>query len=202
MKVTVILHGYLAWVCPERHTFDVDTPLEALKGLALQVPALRRTPRTKEIVVKVLGHPTEDSLKSPIQVSELHVVPAMLGGKSGGGFFKIALGAAMIALAVWQPEFLFTNGAIGLGSLGSISAGSILFSGVLMLAGGVLEMMSPAPQMDGSYDTGPGDPPASKYLGAPGNTTKIGTRIPIGYGTHKISGHYLSFDIQAKDVAV
>ena len=45
------------------------------------------------------------------------------------------------------------------------------------------------------------DPEASRYLGAPQNTTKAGTRIPLLYGEHQAYGHYLSFDIDAKDVA-
>lgn len=199
MKVTLILHGHLRKLCPINYVFDVATPLEALKALAQQVPELRRTPKTKEILVKVLGHESEDAIKSPLRVDELHIVPMLMGGKSGGGFFKIALGVALIALSFYVGGL--PGGMLFKGTMFEMSAGSILFSGVMMLDGGLLEMVSAAPQVDTSYDT-MSDPAVSKYLGAPGNTTKIGTRIPIGYGIHKVSGQYLSFDIQAKDVAV
>jgi len=63
-----------------------------------------------------------------------------------------------------------------------------------MAAGGIMQLISPAPKQDST------DPDASKYIGAPGNTTKIGTRIPILYGRRKIFGQILSLDIEAKDV--
>ena len=46
------------------------------------------------------------------------------------------------------------------------------------------------------------DPEASKYLGADQNTVKIGTRIPLLYGKHQAFGHYLSFNVDAKDISL
>jgi predicted phage tail protein len=84
-------------------------------------------------------------------------------------------------------------------ALAGITAQSLIFGvGSSLLLGGVLQLLSPAPMRD----TPAGDPEASRYLGPPANTVAIGTRIPIGYGTFKLAGHFLSFDIRATDVAL
>lgn len=209
MRVRIVTHGHLRQLCPEEYSFEAKTAWEALRAFASQAPSLRRTPRGKEILVTVVGYNTLDSLHSPLQEETLHITPRFIGGKSSGGFIKIVIGVALIAVSILCPPAGAAGLAAGAASATAagltiagtfISASQILLSGILLLAGGLLELMSPAPKMDTGVDTGPGDPPASRYLGAPGNTVSLGTRIPLGFGRHRVGGHYLSFDIQAKDV--
>ena len=61
-------------------------------------------------------------------------------------------------------------------------------------------MMSPQTKIDQFGKQA--DPEASKYLSANQNTTKIVTRIPLMYGFNRAYGHYISFDVDAKDVAL
>ena len=61
-----------------------------------------------------------------------------------------------------------------------------------MIVGGLIQLLTPVPEIDTGED---GD--GSKFLGSTKNTVKIGTRIPVLYGTRKWGGHYLSFDIDA-----
>lgn len=65
--------------------------------------------------------------------------------------------------------------------------------------GAVINMLSPVPTLD----TIPEDtnPEASKYISGTSNTTKIGTRIPLAYGTFPIYGQFLSINIQSKDIS-
>lgn len=191
--VKIIFHGYLKKLCPRELMFSGKTVMEILTGVSNQVKELRPVLGQKRHQVSVKGFQTVEELNAPIQegITELHIVPAMIGAK--GGFFRIVVGVALIAFAVFNPAFV----ALG----GMVTASSIFGFGVSLILGGLLEMLSPAPKIDRTGNT-ESDPEASKYLGAAKNTTKIGTRIALAYGKVRVGGHYLSFDIQAKDVAL
>lgn len=115
-------------------------------------------------------------------MEEIHILPPLQGGKKGG-LTQIIIGAVLITAAI------FTGGT-------AIPA-MLALQGASFIIGGLIQMLAPTPKADGE------DPKEqSQYLGATGNTTKIGTRIPILFGRDMVFGHYLSFDVDAKDVAV
>lgn len=192
-KVKVILHGYLKKLYPDPIVLSGFSVSEIINGFCRQVKELRPDLGDEPHLISVLGYETEAQLKGPIhnEQTELHIAPAFAGGK--GGFFKVILGIGLIALSFYLgPQFSM---------LGGMLTSSTLFSfGLSMALGGLLELLSPAPKIDRTGDT-KSDPEASKYLGANQNTTKIGTRIPLAYGRNKIYGHYVSFDVDAVDVA-
>ena len=72
-----------------------------------------------------------------------------------------------------------------------------LSTGTLMVLQGTIGLLT-AKKQDVSSDS----TESSRTFGANTNTTKIGTRIPIGYGKYKIYGHYLSVNTQAVDRGV
>jgi len=194
MRVKLILHGVLKTLCPDVLEFEVRTAAEAIKALSKQVKALAPNPRRGRFQVRVADL-TVEQIFAPLEVNELHLVPDLCGGKKGG-MMKIVLGALLVAAAIAMPA----GTVIGSGMF-EMSASTLFWSGASMILGGLMEAVSPAPKMDqGSGFSGPNDPEASKYLGAPKNTVEIGTRIPIAYGEVQLYGHYLSFDIQAQDV--
>lgn len=194
-EVKIILHGSLKKYSAEPITVWGNCAAEAINGVTKIVPAFKKKPGQEGLLIEVVGYDDKDKLTKPFQSEGeevLHIVPAMAGGK--GGFFRVVLGAVLIAASFYAP-FAATA------AFGSTTWGSILFSmGASLALGGLLEMISPQPKMD--RGTGENDPEASKYLGASQNTVKIGTRIPIMYGEVKAFGHYISFDIDAKDVVV
>ena len=63
-----------------------------------------------------------------------------------------------------------------------------------MVAGGLIQMLTPQPKDDAESRT--------KYLGAPKNTVAIGTYIPILFGKHRAYGQFLSFELFTKVVRV
>lgn len=162
----VIFHGIFLDICDREYTVEADSVCEAIYAVVSQVPALQSS---NGITCTVLGFSTVDSLYRTTDVSEVHVFPDYT---VGGGIIQIAIGAVLIA-ASFIPGLNF------------------LFSvGVSLVLGGLMQLLSPAPKRNTSSPL-----EASRYLGAPKNTTQIGTRIPIGYGLHKVSGHYLSYDV-------
>lgn len=195
-KVKVILYGELKQLYPDEIEITGSCPSEILNGLVRLSPVFHRKPGHAGYPVKVVGHESREALHMPFtgDVSELHVVPDMSGGKSGG-FFQIVIGVLLIAAAFIQPEL-----AIGALTIGGFHG--ILFSiGLSLALGGLLQLISPAPKAD-TFGNDVADPEASKYLGASQNTVKIGTRIPLLYGEMQAFGQYLSFDVDALDVAV
>jgi len=197
------LHGYLADLYkgppPE---FEAESAAEAIYAFTRQTKAFNVKPHQSKHCVRVVGFDNVSLLAHPTDVEDIHIVPDFSGGGGGGGgFLKIAIGALLIAAA-------FIPGMQGLvlieatASTAAITGASVAFSlGLSLVLGGLMEIMSPAPKRESSG--GPqAEAAASRYLGGPKNTTRIGTRIGILYGRGQVYGHILSFDTVAKQVPV
>ena len=75
----------------------------------------------------------------------------------------------------------------------------VVYTAISLAISGVLSLLAPAPTLDTSpEDT---NPEASKYISGTANTTKIGTRIPLAYGTFPIWGQFLSVNINTRDIS-
>lgn len=194
--ITIKCHGRLAELCPDRFTFKASSVLEALSSLTRQVSALRSTLGNKKHEVQIARFDTVESICTPLAEDQvIEMVPSFAGGKRGE-FIHIAIGALLVATAFVDPA-----GIAGFALFENITIGSMLFGvGASLMIGGVIQLLSPTPKIDTAPF--PQDPEASKYLGPPKNTTRIGTRIPIAYGRFKIYGHILSAQIDSKEVAV
>ena len=195
-KIKVVPHGYLKGILPEMEMSGFSVA-EIINGISQQFPNLKTAFNQERHCISIPGFDSIDKLTGPIskKVNEIHLVPTMAGGKSG--FFQIILGVVLVATALW----LAPAGIGTAGSLFSISSASLLKTGIFMILGGLLQLMSPQPHTEsGNAGAGAADPAASKYLGATQNTVKIGTRIPLLYGKHIAYGQYLSFDVDAKDI--
>lgn len=194
-KVKIILHGYLKDLYSETIELVAHSAAEAINGMCKFTKAFNVGLKEDKHLIQVLGFNSEEELRNPLSpdVKELHLVPAFLGGK-GGGFIKIVIGAVLIAAA-------FYLGPTGAPLMGAKLTSAIASIGISLALGGILELISPAPKIDQTGNT-QSDPEASKYLGASQNTVKIGTRIPLVYGRHRMHGHYLTFNVDAKDVAL
>lgn len=197
---TIYLHGSLKELFPEPFTLRASNIAEAFRGFCSQTKALNVPAGADRHEICIAGINREDQLYDTSGViTEIHVTPALYGGGRGGGFFRIILGVALIGLAIAFPA--------GIGAAGSMffmSSSSMFWMGASMILGGLLSFFSPSPEADrGGFSISTSreqNPEASKYLGAPRNTVKLGTRIPILYGRFRVYGHYLSFDIDAVDV--
>jgi len=192
-RVKIVLHGYFKDLYDEEIYLEGNDVAEIINGFCKQTGAFDVGPNEEKHHVRVHGFDDEDSLYSPLPVDteELHLIPDIRGGK-GGGFLKVVIGVVLIAAAILLPP-------VGLAA--GVTLNSIVFGiGASLVLGGLLELLSPAPQVDTLPENQ--DPEASKYLGADQNTVKIGTRIPLLYGKHQAFGHYLSFNVDAKDVSL
>jgi predicted phage tail protein len=188
MMRRVHFHGYLKALCPDPVEVFAISVEEAVEGVTRQVEALAPTPLRGRHRVQVVGCESVEALKTS-DMTEIHVVPQFSGGKEGG-FVQIVIGATLIAVS------FALGGPVG----ASATWASVMAftAGTSLVLGGVMQLLAPAPKRDQAT----GDPEASKYLGTPGNTVSSGTRVSVLYGRDLVYGHFLSFNINAKDVAV
>lgn len=189
MRRKLILHGALRDLWPAGELeLEAESVADAIKGMcAVTGKAFWPKPGQGRHQLRAVGFETVESLFAPTDQREIHLVPAYSGSKEGG-FLQIVLGVVLVVAAVVAQQYGAAAWAVnGLFALGSATA-----------LGGLMAIISPAPQIDLSAAN---DPEASKYLGAQGNTVKIGTRIPLLYGEHVLYGHYISFNVDTLDVA-
>lgn len=175
---------------------------ELLEGISANFKKqLQPTPDRARIVVKVRDFDSEDDIRRPLRddEEEIHVYPTLMGAGGGnGGLFKIIVG--IILVAVVAVAIVATGGALlapGTWMLTSFGS-ALLTTGVGLIVGGLMELMTPQPKLDMSASN---DLESSKYLGANSNTVKIGTPIPLLLGRHKFYGHIISFNVDSTNVA-
>ncbi len=200
VRVSVILHGSLKKLFAGDLSFTGFSAAEVINGLCKAVPDLKPVPGKRRRLIQIAGFDTHSSLFEPLRPDqkEIHIYPAFCGGKKGG-FIQIAIGIVLVAAAIYFSGGLATVMSAGF-HFGF--AASIAFSlGTSLILGGLLSVISPAPKLT-QGDNSVSDPAASQYLGANANTTKIGTRIPILYGKFRAYGQIVSFNVDAKDVAL
>lgn len=168
----IILHGSLKKLAPEGLELEADTVMEAVNGMARMLN-IKPNAITGKLTVKVVGFETLDSLMLPSTQEELHIVPNL----SGSGIFdfvKIVVGAVLIAVALIVP-------------MDPLTKAFLINLGATLIIGGVINLLFPVKQADTDQN----------YLGAPGNTTAIGTRISLIFGEVQVYGQILSYNIDS-----
>jgi len=173
MKVKVFLHGYFSKFHEGPIEVVANTVAEAVTLVTRQLPGFKPNAVHGRHRLTVAGCPELEDLFRPAKDGEIHLVPQFVGGKKGG-FLQIVLGIALVAVGWMVP---------GLGWL--------LQAGALAILGGIAQFLMPTPDSEDTAQK------KSRYLGAPGNTVEIGTRVPILCGEDLVYGHYLSFDTDA-----
>lgn len=189
MKVKLYLHGHLRdKVQKDFVEVEANTLLDALKNLEMRYRKVLKAPmdigRWK---IKVKGFDDKNSWTVPIFVDEVHIYPVFRMGKSQktSGWVNVIVGTTLVIAGV----VIATLG-------GSPEVGiPLAMSGFSMFVQGILTLFF-TPKNDTDDGTN------SKYLGAGQNTVKSGTRIPFGYGTFKVAGQILSYNVSSSNIRV
>lgn len=198
MFVKVIFHGILKKICPDEYAVDANTPAEAIRGVTNQLRDKLIRKDGHRFICMVKECPKQIQLTSGLRTEELNIYPAFCasgGSGSRGGLVTMAIGALMFVVGA-----AIIVGGVMLGNPAIASIGvALIDASVYMMAGGALMALAGmfSPKIDTAISSD--NPESSKTFGNSGNTTKIGTRIPIGYGLYKIAGQYLSVNTQAVD---
>jgi predicted phage tail protein len=189
----VRFNGILAKKYGRSHMVLLDrkTPAEAMKWLQSQFPEARSFFATAHqrgmafAVFRGRGKHREnigkDQLKEPAG-GMITFMPVIQGAKSGG-VFNVILGAVLIA-ASFIP-FL------------APIAPYLMSAGIAMIAGGVVQMLSPQPKLTKSADSA-GNQASYVFSGAV-NTSAEGNAVPVCYGRMRIGSAVISAGIEAND---
>ncbi len=90
------------------HRPSCENGAEAIRALATQLPAFRQKLNDGWYQVRIAGRDAGETelsarLNEPLaNGAVIHIVPRLAGAKSGG-VFQVVLGAALIAVAWWNP---------------------------------------------------------------------------------------------------
>ncbi|WP_215846405.1 tail assembly protein [Candidatus Pantoea bituminis] len=132
----------------------------------------------------------EDDLGFPVTKEVIKIVPVVIGSKRAGALQTI-LGAVLVVVGVVISAFTsWTIAGVGVG-------GAITSLGVSMMAGGVIQLLSP--QTAGLASKQDVDNRASYAFGSPTNTAAQGYPVPLLYGQRRIGGAIISAGIYVED---
>ncbi len=181
-SLRIYLHGKYASLLPGGYAdIFAESAAEGIEALTSQIAEFRKGARK---VLTAVGYDSEEALREKKTIAELHLVPSFNGGNS---VLKIVIGVVLIVASI------LTYNAYG----ASFGVSMLASMGVSLVLGGLLELMAPRRSTTALSAS---DPAASLYLGAPKNTVKIGTPIPIFYGETMIAGQYLSYNLSTAEL--
>lgn len=209
MLVEVHLHGSAARRFGGPYRLDAATPIEAIRGIAAQVPGFWNAITTGVWRISRGALENEGMFADALGLQfgrcrEIHVVPAAEGAGKGG-IGKIVIGVAIAAAAIIAAPATgggsLAAGAAASGAAGgaaaatglgataftvlgsSVTFGQIALFGGLMALGGLSQLLTPTPQVDAGQAA---DPRQSFLFGDTSNVSEEGFAIPLPYGRVRV----------------
>ena len=189
---TVKLLGELGKKFGKSFKLDVKSPAEAVRALSANFPEFRQHLNESEkrgVAYRVLvGKQSQsvDDLHNPAGNQEIKFVP-VLQGAGGGGFLNVIIGAVLITASFFVPSAISPY---------------LLNAGIAMAIGGVVQMLTPMPNL--SPDTSnnqPDNKPSYTFNGAV-NTSAQGYPVPVGYGRMIVGSAVISAGIVAEELPI
>lgn len=184
-----ILLGELGEKFGREHNFDVKTINEGMRALranfkdfeSYMIKSSDRGVGYKVAVNK--KHLTKDEeLLYPLgKQNDIIVAPAIFGSSADlkifAGLALIVVGAALSEYVVGAPIFAF---------------------GVALLAGGVMQLLSPVPNLKEPHENDDSKP--SYYFTGPVNTAAVGEPVPVGYGRMIVGSAVISAGVSVEEL--
>lgn len=195
MLKTIRLYGVLGAKFGRVHKLAVDSTAEAIKALSVIKPGFKDfLSHSKKMGLEYaifLGDRNigQDDLRMNSGASEIRIAPMMVGSKKAG-MFQTILGAVMVVVGVLISYF----------SAGTMSAFGmqLAIGGGALMAGGVMQMLSPQP--GGLTMSQDADNKPNYAFGSPVNSTAAGGVIGVLYGEREIGGTIISGSIVANEI--
>lgn len=177
----------------KQYRLSVRSPAEAIKALCVQIPGFERflsnaKSRGLEFAVfrgkKNIG---EDELCFHGR-GEIRIVPVITGSKRAG-LLQTIVGAVMVVAGVIVSGMSF--------GLASPIGAALIAGGIGMVAGGVIQMLSP--QAGGLKTSAAPENTPGYAFGSAKNTTASGNPVPLCIGERRWGGAIISAAIYAED---
>ncbi|MDE9483969.1 tail assembly protein [Xenorhabdus bovienii] len=184
---TIRLSGVLIPQFGREHKLVVSSPIEAIRALSVIIDGFEKfllTAKERGLTFAVFIGKRNIS-RDELELSgegDIRIVPVIIGSKKAG-IFQTILGAVMVVAGVfaWATPY----------------GVPLVMSGVSMMLGGVVQMLSPMP--GGLARREDPDNKPSYAFGGPVNSIAQGNPVPIGYGKRRIGGAIISAGIYAED---
>ncbi|WP_354692681.1 tail assembly protein [Phytobacter sp. RSE-02] len=190
------LGGILGKTFGKIHHRLISTTHEATRALAATIPGFEKFMISSQrrgltyAVFRGKKNISEDDLGFPVSGEVIRIVPVAIGSKRGG-VLQTVLGAVLVVAGVLISTFTsWTVAGVGVG-------GAITSLGISMMAGGVIQMLSP--QTAGLASKQDADNKPSYAFGSVTNTASQGYPVPLGYGKRRIGGAIISAGIYVED---
>lgn len=183
---TVKLYGPMRRRFGREYELNVSSPAEAIRALCVQVPGFKKylfDSKAAGLAFAVFigrRNITEDGLHDPVGDDEIRIAPIIEGSKRGG-VLNIILGIILIVVGV------YTGNA------------QLIYSGAVMVIGGVVQMLAPQPKGLGAKDD-PNNQPSYSMNGAV-NTQAQGNPVPLAYGRLIVGSALISGGIYSEDLS-
>lgn len=183
---TVRLYGKMGTMFGRVHQLAVKSPAEAIKALCVTIPGFEKyliDSKKNNLEFAVFNGKTNIS-QEELTLSgskDIRIAPIISGSKRNG-LFQTILGAVMVIIGVVFPP-----------------ASPLIAPGIALLAGGIIQMLSPQAKGLKSREETENSP--SYAFGGAVNTTAMGNPIGILAGERIIGGAIISAGIWAEDIA-
>ncbi|MDE9566487.1 tail assembly protein [Xenorhabdus bovienii] len=184
---TIRLSGVLIPQFGREYKLAVSSPIEAIRALSVIIDGFEKfllTAKERGLTFAVFIGKRNIS-RDELELSgegDIRIVPVIIGSKKAG-IFQTILGAVMVVAGafLWKTPW----------------GVPLVMSGVSMMLGGVVQMLSPMP--GGLARREDPDNKPSYAFGGPVNSIAQGNPVPIGYGKRRIGGAIISAGIYAED---
>jgi predicted phage tail protein len=193
---TIRLYGELGRLFGRIHRvfLDTNTPAEAVRYLCSQFPAARsyfygaQTRGVGFTVFRGKESLKAENLREPVGSEDIRLAPVIAGSKRGG-VLNIIAGAVLVVVAAVAEAYYPGN---------PISP-YLYGAGISMIAGGVVQLLTPLPKGGKGKDS-PANAPSYVFSGAV-NTQAQGNPVPLLYGRMIVGSAVISAGINAEDYA-
>ncbi|MEX0445528.1 tail assembly protein [Xenorhabdus sp. SGI246] len=181
------LYGVLGALFGREHRLAVSSPQEAIRALSVLIDGFEQfllTAKARGLTFAVFSGKRNIS-REELAFSggdAIRIAPIIIGSKKAG-IFQTILGAVMVVAGafMWATPW----------------GVPLVMSGVSMMLGGVVQMLSPMP--GGLARREDPDNKPSYAFGGPVNSIAQGNPVPVGYGRRRIGGAIISAGIYAED---
>lgn len=188
------LSGTLGKIFGKVHHRLISTTREAGVALAKTIPGFEKFMISSEergltyAVFKDKKNIGIDDLGFPVNGEVIRIVPVVIGSKKAG-ILQTILGAVLVVVGAVMTYVS--------GGTASPLAASLMGSGVAMMLGGVVQMLSPQPA--GLARRESPENKASYAFGGVTNTASQGYPVGLLYGKRRIGGAIISAGIYVED---
>lgn len=188
--VGIELGGALGKTFGQYHERLVSTTAEVFRALCCTINGFEQYLNTSKkrgltyAVFKGKKNIGEDDLGYPITEDIIRIIPVVIGSKKAG-LLQTILGAVLVVAGYALSTF--TGGASMM----------LVAPGVSLMAGGVIQMLSP--QMPGLASKQATENKPSYAFGGVTNTAAQGYPVPLLYGKRRIGGAIISAGIYVED---